>query len=59
MRNEYDKCKFCVDYDKYSNCYDDVPCIDYERFSPDYQRIICKAREENMSVCDVIALMNL
>lgn len=59
MTNEYDKCKFCVDYDKYSNCYNDVPCIDYERFSPDYQRIIWKAREENMSVCDVIALMNL
>lgn len=58
MGNEYDKCKFCVDY-SCGWCRDDVECINYERFSPDYQRIIYKAREENMSVCDVIALMNL
>ena len=56
MGNEYDKCKFCVNY-SWSGRYDDVTCVDYERFSPDYQRIICKAREENMSVCDVITLM--
>ena len=58
MGNEYDKCKFCVDY-SWTGCLDDVTCVDYERFSPDYQRIISKAREEDISVCDVIALMNL
>lgn len=56
-RNEFDKCFFCKYYDEYEGCVDG--CSNHESFSPDHNRIIKKAKEENVSVQDVIALMNL
>ena len=49
MGNEYDKCKFCVNY-SWSRCCDNVTCVDYEHFSPDYKYIISKAKEKDISV---------
>lgn len=57
MRNEFDKCYFCKSYDEYEGCIDG--CSNHESFSPDHDRIIKKAKEKNISVQDVIALMNL
>ena len=57
MRNEFDKCFFCKYYDEYEGCVDG--CNNYEAFSPNHDRIIKKAKEKNISVQDVIVLMNL
>lgn len=57
MRNEFDKCCFCKSYDEYEGC--EWGCNNKEGFSPDHDRIIKKAQEKNISVQDVIALMNL
>lgn len=53
MRNEFDKCFFCKYYDEYEGC------SNQEAFSPNHDRIIRKAKEKNISVQDVIALINL
>ena len=50
MRNEFDKCYFCKSYDEYEGCVDG--CSNHDR-------IIKKAKEKNISVQDVIALMKL
>lgn len=57
MRNEFDKCYFCKSYDEYEGC--EWGCTNKEGFSPDHDRIIKKAKEKNISVQDVIALMKL
>ena len=44
-------------YDEYEGCVDG--CSNHESFSPSYDRIIRKAKEKNISVQDVIVLMNL
>ena len=54
---EYNKCNFCKNY-LYGECCLRV-CSNKEYFSPYYQRIINKAKLENISVSDVVALMNL
>ena len=57
MKNEFDKCYFCKSYDDYEGC--EWGCNNKEGFSPDHNRIIKKAKEKNISVQDVIALINL
>ena len=57
MRNEFYKCFFCKYYDEYEGCVDG--CYHQEDFSPNHERIIRKAKEKNISVQDVIALINL
>ncbi len=57
MRNEFYKCFFCKYYDEYEGCINS--CNHQEDFSPNHDRIIRKAKEKNISVQDVIALMNL
>lgn len=57
LRNEYDKCYFCKSYDEYEGC--EYGCENNTGFEPDYDRIIEKAKEKNISVVDVIALMNM
>ena len=57
MRNEFDKCYFCRHYDEYNGC--EWGCINKIDFEPDHDRIIAKAKEKNISVADVIALMNV
>lgn len=58
-RNEFDKCFFCKYYDEYEGCVDGCGCNNHEDFTPNHNRIIRKAKEKNISVQDVIALMNL
>lgn len=57
MYNEFDKCKFCKSYDDFDGC--EWGCDNYKSFEPNHDRIIKKAKEKNISVQDVIALMNL
>lgn len=57
MRNEFDKCYFCKYYDEYDGC--EYDCDDKTGFEPNHDRIIAKAKEKNISVTDVIALMNV
>ena len=57
MRNEFDKCYFCRSYDEYEGC--KYGCDNKRDFHPDHDMIIAKAKEKNISVSDVIALMNL
>ena len=57
MRNEYDKCYFCKNYDEYEGC--EWGCEDKKGFKPNHDRIIAKAKEKNISVADVIALINM
>ena len=56
-RNEFQKCYFCNSYNEYEGCVDG--CSNHESFSPNHERIIRKAKEKNISVQDVIALINL
>lgn len=57
MRNEFDKCYFCKCYDEYDGC--EYGCDNKTGFEPNNDRIIAKAKEKNISVADVIALMNM
>lgn len=56
-RNEFEKCFFCKYYDEYEGCVDG--CNNHEDFTPNHDRIIRKAKENDISVQDVIALINL
>lgn len=56
--NEYDKCRFCKYYDTYEGCTSDY--CDFDNcFIVAKEKIIAKAKEERISVADVIALINL
>ena len=57
MRNEYDKCYFCKSYDEYEGC--EWGCEDKKGFEPNHDRIIAKAKEKDISVADIIALINM
>ena len=57
MYDEYDKCRFCKWYDSYEGC--ENICDDKEQFEPNKDRLIEKAKEKNISVRDLIALINL
>lgn len=58
MINEFDKCKFCRNYDEYERC---MQCnIDKDEcFEPNKTKIIAVAKEEGINVTDLIALINL
>ena len=58
MDYEFSKCKFCKSYDNYDGCRN-YYCCDNDLFEPDKERIIEVAKEKEMSVADVIALINL
>lgn len=53
-RPEFDRCNFCKD--RYS---DDICdwCTYHQRFRPDPELVIEKAKERELSVSDVIALI--
>ena len=57
LRNEYNKCYFCKSYDEYEGC--EWGCEDKKGFEPSHDRIIAKAKEKDISVADVIALINM
>ena len=56
--DEYSKCRFCRSYDDYDGCTEWF-CSDKNYYRPDKNRIIAKAKEEGISVADVIALINM
>ena len=58
MMDEFCKCRFCVNYDTYEGC-QDWGCFNKDSFKPSKYRIVEKAKESDLSVADVIALMNL
>ena len=57
MRHEFDKCHFCRHYDEYEGC--EYGCENKTGFESDHDRIIAKAKEKDISVVDVIALINM
>lgn len=52
--NEWSKCNFCSHRGWYSECID---CYDKEKWKPDADLIILKMKEEDISVTDVIKLI--
>ena len=56
MRNEFCKCYFCRSYDEYEGC--EYGCKSQEGYTPDTDRLIRKSKEKDISVSDVIALIN-
>lgn len=58
MMDEYNKCRFCRSYDNDEGCMDWF-CSNKDSYKPNKKRIIEKAKEENMSVSDVIALIKM
>lgn len=58
-RNEFDKCYFCNFYVEYEGRVNGCGCNNHEDFTPNHNRIIRKAKEKNILVQDVIALINL
>lgn len=59
MLNSWSKCNFCRNYDTFDGCENEVDCEMYDCFRPDQNRIIQRAKDENISVSDVIALIKL
>ena len=60
MMDEFDKCRFCKNYDSFDGCVNFYPCNDmHNYFVPNKDRIIEKAREKGITVSDVIALFNM
>lgn len=59
MKDEFDKCLFCKHYDSFEGCEWDWGCNHKEDFKPDHNKIIEKAKEKEISVADVISLINL
>ena len=57
MRNEFDKCYFCKNYDEDEGC--EYGCENKKGFEPNHDKIIKKAKEKDISVADVIALINI
>lgn len=64
MYNEFEKCNFCRYYDDnfctyYSNLGCHICCTNYSKFKPNNNKIIETAREKDLSVADLIALITL
>lgn len=57
MMDEYCKCRFCKLYDEYEGCVDG--CNNFEDYKPNKNKLIEKAKEKEISVSDLIALINL
>ena len=57
MLKEYCKCRFCKWYDNYEGC--EAICHDYDEYEPVTTKIIEKAKEEDISVADVLVLIDL
>lgn len=57
MMDEYCKCRFCKSYDEYEGC--EWGCDNFESYEPNKNRLIEKAKEKEISVVDLIALINL
>ena len=55
--NQFSKCKYCKHYDMINGCY--YGCNNHEDYQPDPYRVLDKARELNISVVDLIALIDL
>ena len=54
---KYSKCRFCKWYVSYNGC--ETICYDYDGYEPVMTKIIEKAKEEDISVADVLALIDL
>jgi len=57
MRDEFCKCHFCTHYDEYEGC--EWGCDNYDDFKPDKNKLIKKTKSYDISVSDLIALINL
>lgn len=57
--NRFEKCKFCMAYDDFEGCRKYVTRKDKTCFEPNNDKIIDTAKELNMSVADVVALISI
>ena len=57
MMDEYCRCRFCKSYDEYDCC--EWGCYNFKNYKPNKNRLIEKAKEKEISVTDLIALINL
>ena len=55
--NEFSKCYFCKSYDEYVWC--KYGCDNKTGYTPDTDRIIKKSKEKDITVEDVITLINV
>ena len=58
MLRQYDKCRFCKWYDCFDGCTNWF-CNNKDGYEVCIDRVISKAKEEGISVADVVALMKL
>lgn len=56
--DEYNYCRFCKYYDDFDGC-TQWSCYNNENYSPNKYKILSKAKEQNISVTDVIALIEM
>lgn len=56
MRDEWDKCNFCREYDDFDGCTNWF-CNNKEDFELSQEKVIEKAKEKEISCSDVLALM--
>lgn len=57
MMSDFCKCNFCKNYDSFDGC--EWGCSNYEGFRPDHYRIIERAKECDITVADLLALIAL
>lgn len=58
MRDEYNKCNFCKYYDTFDGS-TGWGCANYDSYEPDKDKLIEIAHQKEISVSDLIALINL
>lgn len=58
--DRFDKCRFCWHYDGFDGCtLVDCNYFTRDKFVPNKQKIIEEAKKSNLSVSDIIALIQL
>lgn len=55
--SDFDKCMFCIYYDLYEGC--EWGCNNYEEFKPNKWYVVEYAKEHDISVSDLIALIEM
>lgn len=59
MKSNFDKCRFCMEYDDFEGCMRFDEKSDKTCFKANNYKIIETAKEYEMSVADVVALISI
>lgn len=57
--SKFEKCKFCMAYDDFEGCRTLFQSSDKSCFKPNNDKIIETAKELNMSIADLVALISI